>query len=73
MAVDVADSDGSGRVEEKEYTVFVHSDAFYKILGDDVLESGQIPTSVPPAVVQWDNWSCYARHTNVVLRQWRYG
>lgn len=53
---------GRSQYNEKSYTIFVHSDAFVKLLGEDVIQSGRVPsTQYYPKVFRWDTWSKYAR------------
>lgn len=50
-------------------TLFVHSDAFVKLLGRDVLESGQLGYSATHSEFKWDDWSQYARWTAIVPQE----
>lgn len=52
-----------GDVESRNviYTIFVHSDAFWNVLGDDILRTGRLPLGTVPKVIPWNLWSKYAR------------
>lgn len=53
----------SGAAKTETYTIFVHSDAFWNLLEDDILRTGQLPRDGAPKVIRWDLWSKYARWT----------
>lgn len=44
-----------------ECTFFVHSDAFFKLVGESVLTIGQLPPGTDPHIIPWAAWSKYTR------------
>lgn len=59
---------GADRHEEENYTLFLHSDAFFKVLGSG--DGENLPLSEgPPKHFEWNDYSRYARLTGLSSRR----